>query len=142
MGKLLFGDEEPKDWYIGKLDRFEYTLYWVYKDYVWYCTYSNMPKILMRKFIEKDLDGDVYIMMEQFHKRTHKSAWDTSGQGSLEYYVFKFEEESDMVAFKLKFGESVQDQETLDHLKNLETSYEKERRETKERGEYWEDRRY
>lgn len=138
MGTFLLSEERNlQEWYCTD---FEYDIYWIEDDNLWYSETIPLPKVEVRHFIENVLFGDVKIKCDKIVKRTHKSAWDTSGSSSLEYYVFSFEHEEDAVAFKLKYSHIV-DEKEIEKLKNKKTTYEKKRDKVISKGEYWKDRR-
>lgn len=152
MGELLFKDsthnqtDKLNDWYLGNpvdLERFEYQTNWIYEDYIWFEYSNNMPvpKVDIRKFVKNELCGDVLVSEESIEKITRRSSWDSSGFSSLRYINFKFDIQADFVAFKLKFNDFLTDQEQIEQLKQSETSHEQKRRQARELGEYWSDRR-
>ena len=145
MGNLIHKNTDDRfyqQWYFGHIQRFKYKLFWIVEDHIWYETYREAPTLEIRKFIEKELNEDVLIEpISTIEKRTHKSSWDSTGASKLVYYTFLFEDEGDCIAFKLRFGEDVQDQDFINELKNKKTEYEQNKEKAEANGEYWQDRR-
>ena len=74
---------------------------------------GNIFRIIVRKWIERHLDGDVVLSKKQMdyilYKKNYRWSEYTSNQEQINhgYCIFNFETEADLVHFRLRFSECI-----------------------------------
>lgn len=105
MGTIIFENDLGKNtkWYTSNLKRFKWIIAIVYRDNIFYRYEKEIDLVEIRKFIENELCGDILIMDKRITKKIRTTKWNDTGMSSIDYFLLNFDEESDLLAFKLKF---------------------------------------
>ncbi len=100
------------DWIVGNLDQnFPYLLSWYEDDSIdWDRKTSEVPRVKVRRWCERNLEGDVYAVQKndsKFKYRNPKKHFDGGYQISASWTEFRFEFETDAMAFKIMWLDNV-----------------------------------
>ena len=99
------------EWFIGDEDRFKFNHRWITHDNIWWLpgyveTPKPLPRVEIRKWIERHLDGDVMIAEGSESKKYQvdkEKIWQYSFYNK--YWVdFLFESEEDLIHFLIRWG--------------------------------------
>lgn len=106
--KYPYGDPNQWDWHLGSLEEnFPYRYKWYEEDRIdWSRKTSTIPRVEMRRWCERNLDGDVYVMDGRHTEFVHFNKEDPLSDGyqaSIRWIEFCFELETDLMAFKLRW---------------------------------------
>lgn len=100
------------EWFVGEEDRFKFNHRWITIDNIWWVEGfvekpRPLPRIEVRKWIERHLDGDVMIEegreSEKYYPNGDDEYWRYDFRNK--YWVdFQFESEADLIHFLIKWG--------------------------------------
>lgn len=120
MGRFFTVDDTPDaktyphddptewSWHTGSLEEnFPYRYEWYEQDSIDYSRKtSSVPRVEVRRWCERNLDGDIYVMLKHQSEFKYYDKDDSFGGGyqvHARFVVFCFELETDLMAFKLRW---------------------------------------
>ena len=103
-----YDDPIEWSWHTGSLEEnFPHRHKWYEEDRIdWSRETSKIPRVEVRRWCERNLDGDVYVMNGRHSEFIYYNKKDLYGDGyqaSVRWIEFCFELESDLMAFKLRW---------------------------------------
>ena len=107
-GKYPYSSASKWDWHLGDVeDNFPTIISWCEEHWDWDHPTSDIPRVKVRRWCERNLEGDILILNKsetQLRESSHKNSWDRhTYEEHKRWTEFKFEFESDAMAFKLKW---------------------------------------
>ena len=99
------------EWYVGDEERFKFKHKWITDDRIWWkgdhtANPKPLPRIEIRKWVERHLEGDVMVSEESEHDTyipDENRSWQYSH--ATRYWVdFHFETEADLTHFLIRWA--------------------------------------